>query len=224
MKKQGKGKQKDWFGTVSKVAVILVLVLAVAGFTLNMGFFSIFETVKPGSYVIIDYTLRTEEGRPVISSVQQVVESGYDEGYTIGYTSRLTLVANGTVENVTPVEVYYPMGTVQFALFAPEIETIGEEIMGMHPNEQKTIIFPFAGDLQSTLTPSQFEMIGGNFSEAAVGDWVPLGFAVAPIIPVGNETPEVPIRWAEVREKGEDGLLLGYGYPEVEVIVRDISD
>lgn len=224
MKKQEKRRQNDWFGTVSKVAVILVLILAVAGFTLNMGFFSIFKSVKSGSYVTIDYTLRNDEGRPVISSVQQVVENGYDEGYAVGYTSRLSLVANGKVENVTPVDVYYSMGTVQFALFGPEIETISEGIMGMHLNEQKTILFPFGDDLKSNITPSQFEMIGGNFSQAEVGDWIPLGFATAPIVPVGNETPEVPIRWAEVLEKGEDSLLLGYGYSQVDVIVRDISD
>lgn len=223
MKKQGKAKQGDLTGKLSKAAIIIVLVMAVAGFTLNMGFFASFKSAKPGSLVVVDYTLRDGENRPIISSVQQLVQNSLENGETVGYTSQILVEVNGEEENgINPIDVYYPGGELKFALFSGELDAISSGIEGMHVNEQKTIPLEFGSSLISNMTPEQFEQIGGNFTSVQPGDWMAMGFTDTPIVSVDNSTPVIPIRWAKVTEKSTDEIFLLYGYSSVDVIVRDI--
>ncbi len=230
MKKQAKQKKDDRFQSLSRVAILLVLLMAIAGFTLNMSFFSIFKTAEEGDLVLIDYTLLYEDDSPIFSSVEQTVENAYNEGRIIGYTPQMLIEAGSeTEESMQKVEVYYytpdysAMDSIQFAFFQAEMDAIAAEVTGMHENDRKTVEFEFWSDLKSTMTPEQFANIGGNFTTAEIGDIMPMGFTEEPIISVDNSTPEIAIRWATVVEKN-DTITLRYGYPAVDIIVQQISD
>jgi hypothetical protein len=223
MKKDRKKKQPDRMGKASKIVILLVLLSAVIGFTLNMGFFSIFKTAEPGSYVVVDYTIRDDAGQPIITSSRPVVEDGLKKGFPVGFTAPLLLEVDATPEeSIISIDTYYPSGTLQFALFASEIEAMNAGISGMHINEQTTVPFDFGPSLVQNLTAEQFEAIGGNFSLAQPGSWMPMGFVDKPIISVDNTTPEIPIRLARVIEKHEDEILLRYGYSTVDITIQEI--
>jgi hypothetical protein len=228
MKKQANKKKDDRFQTLSRVAIVLVLLMALAGFTLNMSFFSIFKATEKGDLVVIDYTLLYEDDRPLFSSVEQTIESGYNEGMNIGYTPQMLVEAGSEMEeSMQNVDVYYynpdysSVRSIQFPFFQAEMDAITAAVTGMKENGRKTVEFDFWSDLKSTLTPEQFANIGGNFTTAEVGDVVPMGFTEEPIISIDNNTPEIAVRWATVIEKN-DTITLRYGYPAVEITVVEI--
>ena len=187
--------------TLTRVFVVFILISCVLGFTLTMGFFSIFKTAADGSGVLISYTIRDDSGVPVISSDQTTVET---EGVIAGYSQPLQMVIGQNYSDfIVPIDVYmYPSGVAQYALFEPELTAISDGAKGMHEGDTKTVLFPFGETMVRDMTAEQYTLIGGNYSEASVGMWIPLGFAPQPEVVLDNETaPEtVATRMAKIVE------------------------
>jgi len=74
------------------------------------------------------------------------------------------------------------------------------------------------------MTEEQYRLIGGNYSEAAVGMWIPLGFAPQPEVVLGNETaPEtVATRMAQIVAKDNDTLTVQYGYASADIDITQL--
>ncbi|NYT05483.1 MAG: hypothetical protein GKC04_03800 [Methanomicrobiales archaeon] len=229
MKPQGKSKKSDQKPDFMKAGALIILFVCVVGFTLNMGFFSVFKTAQAGNVASIDFTLRDETGVAVLTSNQQVVREAIEAGEGVLVTPPLQLEVGGTItEEIMPVDLYitdgsqyYPVGS--FALLSRELSTMANACEGMRVNDRKRVPFSYDEEPVWSLTAEQFEKFGGNFSSVQAGEWVPLGFSTTPIIPVDNTTPEVPIRMTKVVDKTADEILIRYGYTSVDIVLNELA-
>jgi len=218
-KKDTKKKNDDWAKTATRVFVVFVLISCVLGFTLTMGFFNIFKKAEEGSIVSVQYTIRDETGIPIITSDTSVVET---EGVLAGVSQPIQFMVNQTYDDfIVPVDVYiYPSGVITYALFEPEMQAISDGVIGLAEGDSKTVDFPFGSSMEREMTKLQYENIGGNFSEAEVGMWIPLGFAPQPEIVLDNSTPEtIATRYARITSIGDESLTVLYGYAGADIRV-----
>ncbi len=222
-KEKSAKKNDDRTKTLTRVFVVIILISCVLGFTLTTGFFSIFKTAADGSGIVVSYTIRDDTGVPVLSSDQTVIEN---EGVVAGVSQPLQMVIGQNYSDfIVPIDVYmYPVGYTSYAFFEPELTTIADESIGMHEGDTKTVLFPFAETMTREMTAEQYGLIGGNYSEAATGMWIPLGFAPQPEIVLGNETaPEtVATRMAKIVAKNNDTLTVRYGYASADIAITQL--
>lgn len=212
-----------------KIGALFILVICVAGFTLNMGFFSALKTAQPGNAVTLDFTFRDESGFAVLTSNQQVMKTAIETGEGVLMTQPIVLEVGGDVmEDIIPVDAYISDGTQyynvgKYALLSFELNTISDACEGMRQNERKRVSFEYPEPPVWTLSVENFENFGGNFSTVKVGDWVPLGFSTGPIISVDNTTPEIPMRITRVVDKQADSIDIRYGYAYADIILSELA-
>jgi len=222
-KQKSANKNDDWTKTLTRVFVVFILISCVLGFTLTMGFFSIFKTATDGSGILVSYTIRDDSGMPVLSSDQSIIEK---EGVVAGVSQPMQMfIGQNYSDFIVPMDVYmYPSGVVSYALFEPELTTIADGAKGMHEGEAKTVPFPFGETMIRDMTAEQYTLIGGNYSEASIGMWIPLGFAPQPEVVIDNEaSPEtVATRMAKIIAKDNDTLTVQYGYASADIVVEQI--
>jgi len=118
----------------------------------------------------------------------------------------------------------YPAGVTSYAFFEPELMAIADGAIGMREKGSKTVSFPFGKTMVREMTADQYTLIGGNYSQSAIGMWIPLGFAPQPEVVLGNETaPEtVATRMAKIVGKGNDTLTVQYGYASADINILQI--
>ena len=222
-KEKSAKKNDEWTKNLTRVFVVFILISCVLGFSLTMGFFSVFKTAADGSGIVVSYTIRDDSGVPVLSSDDTVIQN---EGVIAGASQPLQMViGQNYTDFIVPIEVYmYPAGITTYALFEPELTTIADEAKGMHEGDKKTVLFPFGETMTREMTEEQYRLIGGNYSEAAVGMWIPLGFAPQPEVVLGNETaPEtVATRMAQIVAKDNDTLTVQYGYASADIAITQL--
>ncbi|MBN1194970.1 MAG: hypothetical protein JXA08_06445 [Methanomicrobiaceae archaeon] len=229
MKAQKKSKKPDSSPNYMKIGALFILVICVAGFTLNMGFFSVLKTAQSGNAATIDFTLRDESGFAVLTSNQQVMKNAIEAGEGVLITQPIVLEVGGNItEEIIPVDAYISDGTQyynvgKYALLSFELNTISDACEGLRQNDRKRVSFEYPELPVWTLSVENFENFGGNFSDVQVGDWVPLGFSTAPIISVDNTTPEVPMRLTRVVDKQADSLDIRYGYAYADIVLSELA-
>ncbi|MBN2733952.1 MAG: hypothetical protein JXQ82_03720 [Methanomicrobiaceae archaeon] len=226
MKKQGTKKDKDMQKTLSRIFIVFILLSCVVGFSLTFSFFSIFKKAEAGDYVIVDYTLSFENGAPIISSSQSIVENGYKNGFPVAMTNQLILQA-GALQNekILPVDAYvYPEGMTQYALIDLELDAISSDVIGMHEGDVKKIDLEFADGLTQNMTAEEYNSVGGNFTEAQIGLLVPLAFNYYPDTEDNSTETSVSLqRPSVIVEKTEDNIVLRYGYALAEIQISQIG-
>lgn len=222
-KQKSANKNDDWTKTLTRVFVVFILISCVLGFTLTMGFFSIFKTASDGSGVVVSYTIRDDSGMPVLSSDETVIEN---EGVIAGVSQPMQMyIGQNYSDFIVPIDVYmYPSGVVSYALFEPEMTAIADGAKGMHEGDSKTVPFPFGETLVRDMTAEQFTLIGGNYSESYIGMWIPLGFALQPEVVIDNESEleTITTRMAKIIGKDNDTLTVQYGYASADIVVEQI--
>lgn len=234
MKKQGntksKDKNKEGSERLMKLATLGVLLICVVGFTLSMGFFSVFKTAQPGSICQIDYTLYDAEGMPLITSNENVAQAEYERYNLVLLSDPLVLtVGEEYPETFVPIALRYPEGASN-TLLAGELSQINAALQGMRENEQKSVAISGAETMQTTMTSEEFDSIVGgygtnfNFTSAEEGDWVPLGLSSTPVIALDNSTPEIYVRYGKVAEKSGDEITVAYGYPTASITLQYIGN
>jgi len=226
MKKQETKKDKDRQKMLSKIFVVFILISCVIGFSLTASFFNIFKTAEQGNYVIVDYTLNFEDGIPIISSSQSVVQDAYQNGFPTALSGSLVLQAGvPQSEKIIPVEAYvYPDGMTEYALFDIELDTISNSVIGMHQGDVKKINFDFAQDLTDNMSSFAYNAIGGNFSQAQTGMLVPLAFNYYPDENGETSNNSVKLeRPSVIIGKTDDALILRYGYAVADIQLREIQ-
>jgi len=223
MKSKGSQKKKgDWTKKFTQFFILFILAACVLGFTLNMAFFSGIKSAQPGSLVTIDYTIYTPHDMPVLTSDQNIVQAAYQKGIPVALTQPRSVEAGGPQKDgITDIEGYYYQGaTVHFALFSSELNKISDSLVGLHKNDVQSV--QFTDDLVMTRSVEDFEKFGFNVTTISVGSLVPLGFTETTYIPVGNNTPVIPIRWVEVTDMTDGNITVRYNYGSADITVREI--
>jgi hypothetical protein len=232
MKREKKKEIFPW----KKVFVIAVGVLFVAMMVLSamgMSWLQSFRTVMANDSVTIDFTLRDANGQPVLTSDQNLYRTSVARGYLSFLTSPLTVragyIGSPAYNGVEAVNYFMSKSgeEIRFGILGLELDEIDAGVLGMKTGETKTIQFSFADPLTISMTKDEFTAMGGNFTDIAEGDLIPIGLSEAPLIQGVegyNNTPENAVwRIAMVRNKTADSLEVGHRYPSADIMVREFE-
>lgn len=228
-KKSEKGGKKStwtWQKTGAVVLGVFFVVIMVVS-SLGMGWLSGLVTVKPGDSVIINYTVRDDQGRPVVTTDQNIYASTLQKNQIVLITPPRQLAANATGSGAfTPIDVYIRGDTLKFGFLTQEMDTINREVVGMKEGEQKRISLNLPGDSSYYIPRDSFEEYFGNQTNLTPGMQVPLFLSDKETIPLTNETPSnIYVRIATVLNETADGVTLDYGYSTADIIlVRHLSN
>lgn len=216
-KKQAEKSKKNWTKVAAIALGVLFVVLMVVS-SLGMSWITSVAGIKAGEVVTIDYTIYDSTGSPIVTSNQQVYQQVVDSGSSVLVSRQLKMIANdSTTKAVVPIPVY-AAGTWNnsFALFASEYDAIGQGLVGMRVNEQKTITFD-GKPMEQFWTVAQLEANNMNITQAVVGQRVALGVSSNPSL---NATDaDYDIRIGEIINKTPEGVGIDFSYPSIKVTV-----
>lgn len=204
------------------VGIALLVAVAMVG-TYLAPMFESKPAAQVGNTAVIDYTVLDEDGRPLITTDQSLLESEYQKGNVVLLTQRLEMPVGGQVsgENIAVIPVLYPQisGFSGFGLLGFETNAISVGLVGMRAGETKMISFSYGeNDLAMNLSEEDATGIGLNFTEAVVGDLVPLGLTTTPEIPLGGALNETPaLRFGKVIAKGPDSMTIAHRYGSAQI-------
>ncbi len=211
------------------VGIALLVAVAMVG-TYLAPMFEKKQTAQIGNTAVIGYTILSEDGRPLVTTDQNLLISEYEKGNNkIFLTSGLEMPVGGQVsgENIAPVPILYPEtnGSVSFGLLGFETNAISAGLVGMQAGETKTISLSYGeNDFEANLSEEDIVRLGFNFTDWEVGGLIPLGLTVSPDIPLGNETNEIPsLRFGEVVDKTPDSVVIKYRYGSARVTLNAIT-
>lgn len=210
------------------VGIALLVAVAMVG-TYLAPMFESKPAAQVGNTAVIDYTVLDEDGRPLITTDQSLLESEYQKGNVVLLTQRLEMPVGGQVsgENIAVIPVLYPQisGFSGFGLLGFETNAISVGLVGMRAGETKMISFSYGeNDLAMNLSEEDATGIGLNFTEAVVGDLVPLGLTTTPEIPLGGALNETPaLRFGKVIAKGPDSMTIAHRYGSAQITFGAIT-
>jgi hypothetical protein len=224
--KSGKKKEINWNKGLLVVFGVLFAFLMIG--TYMSPLISTFRSVRANDTVTVEYTLRDADGRAILTSNQAIFTQEGQAGSPVFLTQDLAVKA-GVIGNdmINAVPAYHPsIGWTEFALLGLEIDDISAEVLDMHSGETKKISFTYEDSLIVNMTPEEYDIIGGNFTRAEVGNYIPIAFSDTPIISAPGENvtqPDPCIRVAKVIQKGTDEIIIQHRYPTVDIAVKDIQ-
>ncbi len=185
-----------------------------------------FRTVKANDTAVVGFTLRDAEGKAILTTDQQAYADALRSGVPAFHTQPLVIQAGKIGNNVVnPVLAYNPStGWLEYALLGLELDDIARSVVGMRPGETKSVSFTYTDPLTVDIDAEEFDIIGGNFTTAEVGDWVPMGFTDTPVITAPGEeaTPNGSLRMAKITEKNTENLTIVHRYRSVDIVVNEI--
>jgi hypothetical protein len=225
MKTLPKKEGRNW----SKIGIIVLgigfALLFTGTYLLSILTGSVFiPAVKAGDSVTMDLTIRDYLDRPVLTTDQQLYSSTIRSGEPVFFAQRMTIPANSTVnETFVGISAYYPSSTggwVTFGLLGPELELISSQLVGMHAGQTKTIDLSTLFSASSVLSKNEYEQLGGNYTQATIGQMYPWQFADQPSIDLDPSNPSNRYyRVVEIIDKSEENITLSYLYSSAEVTV-----
>ncbi|NLA38436.1 MAG: hypothetical protein GX882_03430 [Methanomicrobiales archaeon] len=225
--KGSKSNDKAWMKW-AYVGVALLFAVAMVG-TYFSPMFNKGQAVQAGNVALIGYTIRGEDGRPLITTDQGLLEREYQKGnYNLLLSRGMEIPAGIEIpgEEITAIPIVHPpiSGFSGFSLLGFEITSMSGGIAGMRPGEMRTISFSYGENrLEASLSEEDAEGLGLNFTEWEVGDLIPLGLTTSPEIPVGNDTPETPaLRFGRILAKTPDSLAITYRYGSADITLNSI--
>ncbi len=226
--KGSKGDDKSGMKWAYVGIALLVAVAMVGSYFAPM--FNRGQTAQVGDTALIGYTIRDEDGRPIVTTDQKLLEREYNKGnYGLLLSDGLEVAVGSQVsgENITVIPILYPRISEfsGFSLLGFEMNAISEALVGMRAGEMKTVRFSYgANKLEKSLSEEDAEGLGLDITEWNVGDLVPLGLTLTPEIPVGNETAVTPaLRLGKVTAKTPDSMVITYRYGSAEVTLYGIT-
>jgi len=236
MKKEKKSKRSSTEKIILvSVCVVLSLWMILSGMSTSglVGILQTFKTVKTNDSVTIDFTLQDANNWPVLTSNQNLYQTAIGFRYPSFLTQPLTVRA-GYIGNppYTGVQAdnYYlsRSGTVvKFGILGQELDELDAAVLGMKAGDTKTIHFSFPDPLTVTMKRDEFAAMGGNFTNSAVGDFIPLGFSETPMVQgLGglNSTPtNAVLRIGTVINKTADSIEIQDRYPSANITVKEFK-
>jgi hypothetical protein len=209
------------------VGVLFVVLMVVS--SMGMSWLNVFTTVKNGSVVTADLTIRDDLGRPIITSNQAIYNDALKQNQTVLLTNALSVTAGGVYDNQSMQSLPVTSGTqaANFTLFGNEYQLMTDGLIGMHVGQMKTVLFDqnASEEQNMTISSTQFEQLGMNFTNATINEPVILSRAEGLDNTTDvNATPTgYSIRTTRVVEKGADNLTLSFTYKGVDLTVSAIQ-
>jgi len=210
------------------VGIALIFAVAMVG-TYLAPMFEKKPTAQVGNTAVIGYTILDEDGRPLITTDQNLLASEYEKGNFVLLTYGLEMPVGAQVsgENIAPIPIAYPEtnGTVGAGLLGFETNAISVGLVGMQAGETKTISFSYGeNDFEMNLSEEDANDIGLNFTEAEVGEPFLREFMVSSDITIGNETNQTPtLRFWKVTDKTDDSMAVTCRYGSARVTLNGIT-
>ena len=115
----------------------------------------------------------------------------------------------------------------RFTCHRCEVGQYGSQgITGMKKGEMKTVTFMTDSSFTRHMTVEEFQGIGGNYTEALIGDPFLLAFVENPVINLENTTdPDLYIsRIGYVTGKDPDGVNINFGYASAEITLDQLNN
>ncbi|MDD1720180.1 MAG: hypothetical protein LUQ25_08985 [Methanoregulaceae archaeon] len=230
MKSRKSGKEEKRSGwtwqKTGAVAVGLFFVVVMVVSSLGTGWLTGLVTVKPGDSVVINYTLRDNQGRPVVTTDQKLYTDTIQNRQIVLYTGPRLMAANMTATgSFSPIDVYFRGDTMKFGLFSEETNRISQGVVGMKTGEQKRINIGLPVESLYYIPMDRFEEYFGNETEIAPGVQVPLFLSDQESVPLMNDTPSnIYVRIASIVNQSPEGVTLDYGYSAADVTMVRINN
>ena len=223
-KRTQKAKTVNW----TQVGAITIGVLFVAMMVLSSlgtGWIGGMRSIQSGDGVVIDYTIYTRDGVPVLTTSDLVMEQAEKDGFLVYLSGPIEVTAGYTpTEELLPIPSVYS-NVSPFALFRTEFKTIVDSLEGHRDSDSITVPFTFENpdaSLEREMNAEDFQKIGGDFEEVQVGDLVPIGFAETPTVALDGVEPSIMTRIAYVTEKTDELLTLRYGYSYAVITINSV--
>jgi hypothetical protein len=224
-----KKKKEESTKLVSKIFIVCVCVLFVGLMILSgMGtsWLSVFNSVKAGDTVVIDYTLFDAAGKPVVTSDKSTYDKGVAQGSGVFGSNQITIAANKTIEKpIYTIPIYPSSGgkVQQLALFSSEYNAISSGIVGMKVNEQKKIPISSNISMLQSLSVEQLGTMKIDLNNISLGDNF-YGLVQANTEEFANNTTANSyLRIGEVAKKSQEGIEVDFSYPAADVRVVSIN-
>jgi hypothetical protein len=205
--------------------VLFVVLMVVSG--MGSSWLTMFSSAKPGDTLVIDYTIYNANATPIVTTEKAVYQKAVANGQYPFVAKQMSVIANKTLaESLNPIEVYTANGqTSQFAMFAPEYNAISAGLVGMKTNQQKTIALPVSSSMTTSWSAAQLASQNVNISSVNVGDLFSMGVGISdnPADVATNASALSYLRVGEISRKTPAGIVVDFGYPNIDVRVVSIN-
>ncbi|MDV2480560.1 hypothetical protein F8E02_00765 [Methanoculleus sp. Wushi-C6] len=224
--KSSKDETSPWMKW-AYVGVALLVAVAMVG-TYLAPLLDAPRNAQVGNTALIGYTIRGEDGRPLVTTNQNLAASEYEKNNLVFLTGNLEIPV-GTLSSegveIVPIPVVYPTDAPNFGLMGFELGALSQGLVGMRVGETRTVsLGAGANDLALTLSREDADEIGLNFTEIEVGDVFLREFMVSSGVPVGNQTNQTSaLRFWKVSEKTSDSAIVTCRYGNAEVTLNGIT-
>jgi hypothetical protein len=212
--------KKVLFISVGVLFVVLMVVSSMGSSWLN-----IFQTVKTGSVVVTDVTIRDDQNRPILTTSESVYSGAANQNRSVFLAAPFTVDAGlPYTETVMTVPITAPQSGFNYTLFGEEYNAIAMGVVGMHPDATKTISLATNVTEERDYTAEEFDQLGGDFGNTSVGDEMVLSFVENTAALYDNTTtPTYALRTTHVVNKTADSLVLSFGLATADVTVSKIQ-
>jgi len=225
-----KKKNEEWVKLVSKIFIVAACLLFVGLMILSgMGnqWITMFNSVKSGDTVVLDFTVYDAAGKPIITSEQTVYNQVVAQGKDIFATKQLTVISNKTIAKSIfgiPGSASTGTGVQQLAIFSSEYNAITSAIVGMKVNEQKRIAIPSDNMMKNDLSVEQLALSKINLTDISVGDNFFMGVSDTTEKVTNTTKANTFLRIGDVVSKSPEGVVVDLNYPAIEVRVVSINN
>jgi hypothetical protein len=207
---------------IGGIGFVVVMIVS----SLGTGWLVGMKPAQSGDVAYCDVTLKDDQGRTVFTTNERIFNASLEQGNPAWLAASMAIAVNITTENlVEPITAYFPGGgQSSFAFLGPEYNQIAEGLVGMKNGETRRIPFEQDTGFQREMTEEEFAGIGGNFTQARVGDQLIFGFTTAPMIGAeDNTTPGYALRTVTVSNKTGETITVVYGYSSADVTLLQLS-
>jgi hypothetical protein len=222
-KKQKEARIKKVKQVLVVGACVLFVILMILSGT-SSHWLSIFTVVKPGDTVVVDYTFYDMSGNPFLTSNQATYTQISSKGNNILYGKPLSMTAGQNLtKSLLPVQIYTSDSgwSHSFAIFAPEYDAIGGTLLGLKTGDQKRIQLPNAS-MSQFWSNDTLERNNLSIDTLNIGDSLAMAVSDNPEGMASN-TSESYTRFGTITQKADDGIIIDFGYPYVDISITAIN-
>ena len=222
-KKQKEARIKKVKQVLVVGACVLFVILMILSGT-SSHWLSIFTVVKPGDTVVVDYTFYDMSGNPFLTSNQVTYTQISSKGNNILYGKPLSMTAGQNLtKSLLPVQIYTSDSgwSHSFAIFAPEYDAIGGTLLGLKTGDQKRILLPNAS-MSQFWSNDTLERNNLSIDTLNIGDSLAMAVSDNPEGMASN-TSESYTRFGTITQKADDGIIIDFGYPYVDISITAIN-
>ena len=231
MKREKKRENFPW-KKIFVIAVGVIIALMMIFQTFGTTWLQTLKTVRANDTVTIGFTLRDAMGQPVLTTDQNLYQTAITRGYPAFLTQPLTVragyIGNPALTGVVAYNYYVSRSGLseKFGILGLELDEFDIAVLGMKTGDTKTIHFSFSVP-PVAMKSYEFTAMGGNFTQTAVGDLIPMGYSETPVVQGlegQNSTPtNTVLRMATVVNKTADSIEIQARYPSADITVEQFK-